>query len=412
MSGAADAQGFGVPFAEAIEFFRQKLRLPTRGWTDIREGMHSRAFVVAGATSDALLADFQRSILQAMEKGLTLEDFRASFDRIVARHGWAHRGSAGWRARVIFQTNLRTASAAGRWAQIQRVKAQRPYLRYMAIMDRRTRPEHAAWHDTVLHVDDPFWRTHFPPNGWNCRCQVQSLSERDLKRRGLTVSPSPPVHMEPKVVHGADGPMVWETPHGIDAGFGYNPGVAAGAGPARTPAERAGGWEPLFPAGAPDSKALPAMKPVDLGVETAPRAATHDEMRAELRRVLGGEEKIFVDPVGAHVVVGADLAQHMTESDHRSGRERYFPFIPALIETPAEIWISFARSEEKGRVWVRRRYAKLITVGKSKSLMMVTDFDNGRFTALTFFNSAGGRVLNSPQMRGGMLVYRDLNQIV
>jgi uncharacterized protein with gpF-like domain len=33
-------------------------------------------------------------------------------------------------------------------------------------MDGRTRPMHAAWHNTVLPFDHPFWKTHYPPNGW------------------------------------------------------------------------------------------------------------------------------------------------------------------------------------------------------------------------------------------------------
>lgn len=45
---------------------------------------------------------------------------------------------------------------------------------------------HRVWQD-VMPVDDPWWLTQFPP-GWNCRCHVQSLSERDLARYGLEVS--------------------------------------------------------------------------------------------------------------------------------------------------------------------------------------------------------------------------------
>lgn len=217
---------FPVNPQEAIDFLRKKLRLPTESWTDIWQEMHSRAFVVAGAQTDALLQDFHEAVTKAIAEGRTLEQFREDFDRIVAEHGWSYRGSRNWRSRVIFQTNLRMAYAAGRWEQVQRVKAQRPYLRYVAVMDARTRPLHASWHDTVLPADDPWWKTHFPPNGWNCRCTVQSLDERDLARYGLSVSAkAPEINWVERVINTSAGPRTVLVPEGIDPGFAYRPGA-------------------------------------------------------------------------------------------------------------------------------------------------------------------------------------------
>ncbi len=217
---------FDVAPLEAIAFLRRKLRVPTERWTDLWQAMHSRAFMVAGAQSDALLTDFHDAVLHAIAEGRTLEQFRADFDRIVKTHGWSYRGGRNWRSKIIFQTNMRTAYAAGRWEQIQRLKEQRPYLRYVAVMDERTRPEHAAWHGTVLHVDDPWWQTHFPPNGWNCRCSVMSLSQRDLDRYGFKISPhAPPSPLVERTINTADGPKVVQVPEGIDPGFAYRPGA-------------------------------------------------------------------------------------------------------------------------------------------------------------------------------------------
>lgn len=220
------AEPFATDPQEAIDFLREKTRMPSRAWTDLWQEMHSEAFTVAGAQSDALLEDFHEAVKKNIEEGRTLEEFRADFDRIVEEHGWSYKGSRNWRSRVIFQTNMRTAYAAGRWEQIQRVKEQRPYLRYVAVRDNRTRPEHAAWHDTVLPVDDPFWQTHFPPNGWNCRCTVQSLNERDLARYGLKVAEQAPASPTvEKRINTPDGPVTVRVPKGIDPGFAYRPGA-------------------------------------------------------------------------------------------------------------------------------------------------------------------------------------------
>ena len=41
--------GFNTPFAEQLDFFRQKLNLPSERWDDIQKAAHDRAFIVAGA---------------------------------------------------------------------------------------------------------------------------------------------------------------------------------------------------------------------------------------------------------------------------------------------------------------------------------------------------------------------------
>ena len=45
-------------------------------------------------------------------------------------------------------------------------------LRYRATIDERTRTSHRGMHGITLPVDDPFWDSYLPPNGWRCRCGV------------------------------------------------------------------------------------------------------------------------------------------------------------------------------------------------------------------------------------------------
>ena len=48
----------------------------------------------------------------------------------------------------------------------------------------RPRPQHVAWSGLVLSCDDPFWDTHFPPNGWRCTCGVEAVSREELAASG------------------------------------------------------------------------------------------------------------------------------------------------------------------------------------------------------------------------------------
>jgi hypothetical protein len=221
------AEGVSLPFREAIRFFLGKVNRPTQHWTDVWQEGHSRAFMVAGAATDALLADFRAEIVRALEQGTTLADFRKQFGEIVERHGWSYNGSPGWRSRIIFETNLSTAYSAGRYATQTEpdTLAAFPYWQYVHSGSRDPRPQHLAWNGLVLRADDPFWRTHYPPNGWRCGCRVRPLSGRDLARQGKVV---PDVAPDPR-------PRPWTNPRtgreemvpdGIDPGFAYNPGRA------------------------------------------------------------------------------------------------------------------------------------------------------------------------------------------
>lgn len=75
---------------------------------------------------------------------------------------------------LLAEYNHAVASAqmASNWAKYQETIDVAPYLRYNTAEDDRVRPAHAALNGVVKRIDDPFWNTYYPPNGWNCRCDV------------------------------------------------------------------------------------------------------------------------------------------------------------------------------------------------------------------------------------------------
>jgi hypothetical protein len=219
--------GFGTPFQAQIDFLRSKLALPTERWDDIQRSAHDRAFIVAGAAKADLLADLQASLVEATTTGKGLEAWRKDFKTIVARHGWTGwtgegtPGGEAWRTKVIYQTNLSTSYAAGRYKQMtdpEYLKV-RPFWRYLhsdSVL--HPRPLHLAWHGLTLPNEHPFWKEHFPPNGWGCQCRVTTVSKKEglaSQRAGLGEPPAGWDKIDPKT--GA--------PVGIDKGFDYMPGA-------------------------------------------------------------------------------------------------------------------------------------------------------------------------------------------
>lgn len=219
-----------VPDQAAIDFLKGKANITTRAWDDLQKQVHAKAFTVAGATKLALLKDIRAAVESAIENGESISKFRKRFDQAVNDHGWEYNGKRGWRTRVIYDTNIRTARMAGRWDKLQQNKEHRPYLMYRTAGDERVRDKHKQWHQIILPVDHPFWKTFFPPNGWGCRCGVRTVSQRDMDRNGWKVSSEDQIQafMDDKTsrINHVTGEDYGEVPNGIDVGWDYNVGIA------------------------------------------------------------------------------------------------------------------------------------------------------------------------------------------
>ncbi|HHA2785490.1 TPA: phage minor head protein [Stenotrophomonas maltophilia] len=247
--------------------------------------------MVAGANRDELVADFATAIRKAIDDGVTLEQFRRDFDRIVATHGWDYNGGRNWRSRVIYETNLRQSYNAGRWHQLQALKKSRPWWRYRHSDAVETpRPLHQAWDGMVLHCDDPWWQWFFPANGWGCQCYVEALNDRDLARLGKDgPDTAPAIEFEQRMVgqRSPGGPFLVETPVGVDPGFGYAPGRSLDGWPIRrggpqTPPALGSGIEEALQAALRRNVRLPAAPAARTAAQVLERPRALDALQAGL----------------------------------------------------------------------------------------------------------------------------------
>jgi SPP1 gp7 family putative phage head morphogenesis protein len=227
---------------EAIEFFRSKGLAPPSArfdWRDVWLEEHARSFVVAKATQDDVLQLIRGRLDEALANGTTQAEFIRDMQKELTAAGWWGKSiqrdpqtgelkevqlGSRHRLRTIFDTNMRTAHAAGRWARIQRTKAAFPYLEYRQIDRPTARDAHKPFDGIIRPVDDPIWLIIFPPNGWFCGCDVRQMNDRMLRREGKEVSPAVDLQSAPFT-----NPRTGETsdlPVGIDPGFSSNPGAA------------------------------------------------------------------------------------------------------------------------------------------------------------------------------------------
>jgi hypothetical protein len=236
-----EPEGIGPPPA-ALRYIQSKLPRESWHWTDLWGEEHARQFVVAKATQLDVVNAIHAEVTRAIRDGTTLEDFQATLEPRLRALGWwgqerrvdpvtgeeqlVQLGSRR-RLQVIYWANTRTAYAAGQWERIERVAADLPFLVYEQTISQEPRPEHLTFVGLVLPVAHPFWRTHFPPNGWLCKCSVDQITaeeaERLLAQPGYSSTP-PDTTPQPWV-----NPRTGEikmVPPGIDPGWDSNPGLA------------------------------------------------------------------------------------------------------------------------------------------------------------------------------------------
>jgi len=396
-----------LAFQEAIDFFRDKVRLPTETWTDIWQGMHARAFTIAGATRDDILLDFQKALDKSIAQGGSLKDFRNDFDTIVDKFGWGYNGGRDWRSRVIYDTNMRTAYQAGRYQQMQQVTKTRPFWIYKhSDAVEHPRPEHLAWDGLVLNHDDPFWDTHYPPNGWGCRCSVRTLSQRDLNKLGKTVPDSAPSINSRDVLVGQRGPSprTVSVPQGIDAGWAYNVGEAAWGRNVADEVRRQwqntkSTWVPLNPAGWAEAgrpEQIPLQK---TNIKLSEKASSKEEMQRLIEKALGGKKSyqlgkatILIDP--------ERLASHVDID-----RSKYINLLDDTLTNPYEVWLSFERHQATGKYALRSRIIKGYDLGKGRVLLIVANSIKGELEGWTFLPTSDKKYIQ--RQRVGELIYAE-----
>lgn len=238
----ADSLGYSI-FLDPVDTVRaweaRGQLQPTVRWSEMMHEQHAVAFTVAKIAKLDVLRQVQASLDGVIRNGGTFEEWKSGIMPELQRAGWwgAVRNAdlTGTdqtvlvnerRLRTIYDTNVRMSLATGNWLRVQRQKDVLPFLRYLASTSEHKRPLHKLWYGVTLPVDHPWWQTHFPPNGWGCKCNYRQISQREMDRKGWSITPEDQIAggLPQQFIPAVGDPIM--VPAGIDPGFSYNPGTA------------------------------------------------------------------------------------------------------------------------------------------------------------------------------------------
>ena len=80
-----------------------------------------------------------------------------------------------------YQTAKRSSQAARQWQGFEENVDLFPNLIYRTVGDERVRDDHDALDNIIKPLNDKFWDSHYPPNGFRCRCSVQQTDKAVTK---------------------------------------------------------------------------------------------------------------------------------------------------------------------------------------------------------------------------------------
>jgi len=184
---------FDKPPEDAIDFLKSKKIEINWNWREQEELIKRHSFTVAKVSNADILQDIQDSLVNALNEGKPYDSFQQEIQDKLIDKGYSRKedGSA-WRLDNIYRTNLQSSFMAGRYKGQIEVAEDFPYWEYVSVMDSRTRDSHAALNETILRYDNDFWKTHYPPAGFSCRCRVVVYNGRTLKRDGKQITKNVP----------------------------------------------------------------------------------------------------------------------------------------------------------------------------------------------------------------------------
>ncbi|BAQ92537.1 Mu-like prophage protein gp29-like [uncultured Mediterranean phage uvMED] len=134
------------------------------------KALQNNAFVFSGAKTFDQVKEMSNFLLDEAGEVVPFFDFKQKAAQTFGTY------NKNWLKTEYLQA-ASGAQNASAWQQFEEEKDIFPKLKYLTAKDERVRESHKPLDGIVKPVDDPFWDTYAPANGWNCRCQLEQVEE-------------------------------------------------------------------------------------------------------------------------------------------------------------------------------------------------------------------------------------------
>jgi hypothetical protein len=122
----------------------------------------------SGFKSHKVCQELTRKLTDKEGKIIDFKAFQAEAEAINNVYNVAY-------LKTEYEQAVASAQMASKWATF----APDDLLQYRTVGDDLVRPEHREFDMVTLPASHPWWKTHYPPNDWNCRCDAVDLVDSE-----------------------------------------------------------------------------------------------------------------------------------------------------------------------------------------------------------------------------------------
>lgn len=201
------------PYQGAMDFLRRRMALTPDQAAAVTARYGPMAARATGQMAAGVEEALQVKISDILSRGLHVRqgvaELRMEFNALGLG---GTPDAADYRLETLFRTQHQIAYGAGRWQAIEdpAIWSILWGFEYVTVRDDRVRPAHRALDRFRAPKESPIWLRIWPPNGYNCRCDVLEIFDG-----AEDATPRP---FEPLVINGR---TVEPRP---DPGWEWNPG--------------------------------------------------------------------------------------------------------------------------------------------------------------------------------------------
>lgn len=169
-----------TPNDAAIRFLQEKPVVSREVFDGLLPELKARAFTVAGVDNMSALQKLRERVA-TLPAGADWDAIKGEIATELSPFLSGDAEKSQRRAELLLRTHGYQAYAAGQYRTLTAQSEVFPYWEYDSADDGQVRASHAALDGKVFPANADFWKSHFPPWEFGCRCNVIARTIDDVE---------------------------------------------------------------------------------------------------------------------------------------------------------------------------------------------------------------------------------------